>query len=767
MLPMFVSSSNSPPARLPSKRLSSEPEPRESAKVSRPGDGKRRRLESQAYSAASEPPVYSSRLYYAPVERGAERQSSWPNAPRNGYSGYSPPGSVYGPVTRSSLPGPNPQLPYNNQFSPYPQDFKRPSPGFIQSPAPPGAPILSTFNANAPFWNPANINPATDYHPPAYVNPPFFSPSYSHVSPDMNPMLPSHPLMNSVGGLEAPPYNTSLLRVWVRKERGQLHRPLLVILDLNGTLILRKHKKLPPSYTRRAGLDHFLDKLTSNYSVMIWTSSKPATCNAVCDELFPATGKRKLVARWDREKFGLTPRQYNSKLQVYKELHKVWEDPVIRSRYPGNKPIETGGKPGGKFARKKLAKQIAAVSASKTVGQWDQTNTVLIDDSKLKAISEPYNILEIPEFTNDATIDESDLFAKVLGRLHVLARHDDVSKVLRVWNERLADSGGNILDLDISPEKPDEPEIHDSEDSDIGGGTPLLPPQQPNNSNSNSNPASSRKKDRKNKNKPAPSPEEKAALKEAKKARKKARKAEKKEREALAPPVPSKKQKQAMQDDLSAEANALVMDLQSAPQIPSQQYDGPDDAGPKRSMPAQPVNQRKKKKNSKPNALLKDLSSNHQNTSDQREAMNAAISSAHDRNAPRHNFRPRNNPAQTATVEAPSAGAAVSIPGLVLSSPAETAAVALEHGHVDTIPAPLEAPRSPSPLTSEDEKVEAPDADSVYSPTSFAPAETEQPEQSAQPEQLERPDRPASPAISSVSGNSLLDRLEDGLGLRV
>ncbi|KAJ6151059.1 hypothetical protein N7470_007653 [Penicillium chermesinum] len=715
---MFVSSSNSPPARLPSKRLSSEPEPRESAKVSRPGMVKGGGL--------------SRKLTVLPLSlrftvRGSitRRWSVVRNA-----------------KARGRMPAEWLQWILSSRY-PYPQDFKRPSPGFIQSPAPPGAPILSTFNANAPFWNPANINPATDYHPPAYVNPPFFSPSYSHVSPDMNPMLPSHPLMNSVGGLEAPQYNTSLLRVWVRKERA------------------------PPSYTRRAGLDHFLDKLTSNYSVMIWTSSKPATCNAVCDELFPATGKRKLVARWDREKFGLTPRQYNSKLQVYKELHKVWEDPVIRSRYPGNKPIETGGKPGGKFARKKLAKQIAAVSASKTVGQWDQTNTVLIDDSKLKAISEPYNILEIPEFTNDATIDESDLFAKVLGRLHVLARHDDVSKVLRVWNERLADSGGNILDLDISPEKPDEPEIHDSEDSDIGGGTPLLPPQQPNNSNSNSNPASSRKKDRKNKNKPAPSPEEKAALKEAKKARKKARKAEKKEREALAPPVPSKKQKQAMQDDLSAEANALVMDLQSAPQIPSQQYDGPDDAGPKRSMPAQPVNQRKKKKNSKPNALLKDLSSNHQNTSDQREAMNAAISSAHDRNAPRHNFRPRNNPAQTATVEAPSAGAAVSIPGLVLSSPAETAAVALEHGHVDTIPAPLEAPRSPSPLTSEDEKVEAPDADSVYSPTSFAPAETEQPEQSAQPEQLERPDRPASPAISSVSGNSLLDRLEDGLGLRV
>jgi hypothetical protein len=108
--------------------------------------------------------------------------------------------------------------------------------------------------------------------------------------------------------------------------------------------------------------------------------------------------------------------------------------------------------------------------------RWDQTNTILIDDSKLKASKEPYNILEIPEFTNDPTIDETRLFAKVLGALDTLSRHDDVSKLLRVWNEQTREGHG-ILDLEAVKADPSfwgTEEALMEEDDEEDGGTALF-----------------------------------------------------------------------------------------------------------------------------------------------------------------------------------------------------------------------------------------------------------------------------------------------------
>lgn len=254
-------------------------------------------------------------------------------------------------------------------------------------------------------------------------------------------------------------------------------RPLLVILDLNGTLIYRKRRKFPPTFVERPGLREFLDEICNKYSVMVWTSSKPETCEAIVSSLFPTTGKKKkqkLVACWGRDKFDLSKRQYNAKLQVYKELQKVWNTPEIQREYPSKlaKAAAAQAKPkggkGGKFAANKQKE----VNIEYPEGhRWDQTNTVLIDDSKIKALSEPYNILEIPEFTNDPEIDESTLFRRVLVTLYALSSHDDVSKVFRVWEERQAQQNCKILDLDISPELP--PAFAEDLDSSDDGGIKL------------------------------------------------------------------------------------------------------------------------------------------------------------------------------------------------------------------------------------------------------------------------------------------------------
>lgn len=346
----------------------------------------------------------------------------------------------------------------------------------------------SAFGAfNVPFWNPVNMSSQSMTTQQSQPPIPFFNPMFFNQSsiggvptfpimPPFNPMIPMQPrnirtMAGSTGQLpdidssrrarsSTPPMKRPsptkeyMLQASKAPQRCPLKRPLLIILDLNGTLIFRKHRKLPPVFARRHGLDEFLDTLTSKYAVMIWTSSKPPTLNAVCDKLFPGEKRKSMIALWGRDKFGLTKTQYNAKLQVYKELRKVWACPEIQAAYPGNKDVKKSAPPkrtGGKHSKKNKPQQPAE---SFSPGQrWDQTNTILIDDSNLKALSEPFNILEIPEFTNDPDIDESNLFNQVLAKLDALSRYDDVSKVLRQWNERVAQGEASILDLDIEAEE--------------------------------------------------------------------------------------------------------------------------------------------------------------------------------------------------------------------------------------------------------------------------------------------------------------------------
>jgi hypothetical protein len=306
-------------------------------------------------------------------------------------------------------------------------------------------------------------------------------------------------------------------------QQSSSKRPLLIILDLNGTLIFRKKRVFPPKFARRAGLDQFLASLIKNYSVMIWSSSQPPTVNAVCEKLFPGAMHDKVVALWGRDKFGLTQRQYNNKLQVYKQLHKVWENPSIQAAFPGNESLrDVPSAPASTNRRamvQKASVQQKAQADTKNLQpghRWDQTNTILIDDSKLKALSEPFNILEIPEFTNDPKIDESTLFAKILHRLDILSHHDDVSKVLRVWNERVDKSEGSILDLDLGP----------MEDLDLEDGGMTLPTEPSASASTSTDTTAPRNKNQLQTQTEEEKQEQKAATRKAKKQRQKARKAQ-------------------------------------------------------------------------------------------------------------------------------------------------------------------------------------------------------------------------------------------------
>ncbi|OOF90319.1 hypothetical protein ASPCADRAFT_519295 [Aspergillus carbonarius ITEM 5010] len=216
-------------------------------------------------------------------------------------------------------------------------------------------------------------------------------------------------------------------------KRNFWSQPLLIILDLNGTLVHRKDRSLPPRIRKRAGLEDFIKTLMQKYKVMVWSSARPPTVDGVCRQLFLNKRRARLVAEWSRDHFNLPKKQYNAKIQVYKTLGTVWADEGIQASYPGLRDL--------KFP--------VPDTFQKT--RWDQTNTILIDDTIVKASSEPHNLLEIPSFDESAGPEDATTLAKVLRVLEELSKHDDVSQALHHWQPTIP-NGGSILDVEIEHE---------------------------------------------------------------------------------------------------------------------------------------------------------------------------------------------------------------------------------------------------------------------------------------------------------------------------
>lgn len=146
---------------------------------------------------------------------------------------------------------------------------------------------------------------------------------------------------------------------------------LLIILDLNGTLVYRPNpNRQPTKIEHRAFLREFLQYLFSNFSVMVWSSARPQNVQSMTDQVLPRDQAGALVARWARDSFGLSEKDYNLNVQVYKDLRLVWSKEEIQKQHP------------------QYADGV----------RWCQRNTVLIDDSLEKAFAQPHNLIDIPEF---------------------------------------------------------------------------------------------------------------------------------------------------------------------------------------------------------------------------------------------------------------------------------------------------------------------------------------------------------------------------------
>lgn len=178
---------------------------------------------------------------------------------------------------------------------------------------------------------------------------------------------------------------------------------LLLVLDLNGTLLFRR--KAASSYRPRASLEPFLNYCLTHHSVLIWSSATPTNVTGVCAQLFTPPQRRQLLGEWARDTLDLTSEEYCSKVQVYKRLDRIWEGVALRDSHPD-------------FAAKGT--------------RWSQANTLLVDDSPTKAQAQPYNLVEIPEFTRNAALEKGkDFLGQVVAYLEEARMWGDVSTFVK------------------------------------------------------------------------------------------------------------------------------------------------------------------------------------------------------------------------------------------------------------------------------------------------------------------------------------------------
>ncbi len=177
---------------------------------------------------------------------------------------------------------------------------------------------------------------------------------------------------------------------------------LLIVLDLNGTLLCRKRNKgNSGSQTPhlRPGLALFLEDLFASFQVLVWTSARPENAHLMVDAAFTEEQKNRLLAIWGRDTLGLTAAQYNGEVQIYKKLEAIWDSGFHRE----DKAI-----------------------------CWDQTNTVLLDDSATKALAQPYNHILIPEYLDTKEQKANDtVLPQVMDYLEKLKWQSNVSSYMR------------------------------------------------------------------------------------------------------------------------------------------------------------------------------------------------------------------------------------------------------------------------------------------------------------------------------------------------
>jgi hypothetical protein len=171
----------------------------------------------------------------------------------------------------------------------------------------------------------------------------------------------------------------------------------LVILDLNGTLVYRPDGARTTTQPRlRPGLQKFTRYLLANFAVMIWSSSTPRSVETMCQVVFTPAQRQQLVACWARDTLRLSQQDYNRKVQTVKNLQWIWQAEHLPS-----------------------------------LQRFSQRNTIMIDDSRLKLLQHPHNMIEVPEYTK-ALMDsgKDNVLGEIQNHLEKLKFCSNVSAYL-------------------------------------------------------------------------------------------------------------------------------------------------------------------------------------------------------------------------------------------------------------------------------------------------------------------------------------------------
>ncbi len=177
-------------------------------------------------------------------------------------------------------------------------------------------------------------------------------------------------------------------------------------MDLNGTLLHRPNKRRPSHFVERPHARVFMDYLLSAFRVAVWSSARPQNVHSMVASLLTPDQRRLCLVIWGRDRFGLSKADYDTRVQCYKRLTRLWADRAVASS-------SDGGTGTGRWG-----------------ARWDQSNTVLVDDSAEKARSEPFNLLQIPEYDGPAG-ETPNVLPQVHDYINELAHQADISRYIR------------------------------------------------------------------------------------------------------------------------------------------------------------------------------------------------------------------------------------------------------------------------------------------------------------------------------------------------
>ncbi|CAJ0828226.1 14023_t:CDS:2 [Entrophospora sp. SA101] len=219
-------------------------------------------------------------------------------------------------------------------------------------------------------------------------------------------------------------YNQILLEPSIRIEEPP---PMLIVLDLNGTLVYRDGEhRLIHLRPHISAFKNFLFR-NKNFNIMIWSSAQRINVNRMAKEIFGNGYGEILLEIWSRDKFNLTNEEYHSKCLTIKDLEMVWNElntsmnkNTIQSSNSERKPSPFIPPP-----HSSLSLQSSSIL-------WDQTNTVLIDDSPLKAQLQPHNAIHLKEFNRELFCDGNDSeLLNIIEYLELLKCQSNISHFIK------------------------------------------------------------------------------------------------------------------------------------------------------------------------------------------------------------------------------------------------------------------------------------------------------------------------------------------------